>query len=85
MNTLITLPNNLKYYPQDGLSPLEINSTLIGYGKDYDTVCDNTDKILSNVTLREINQIADDYIDSNLEKGKEKDLDWTNALNMALL
>ena len=55
MNTLITLLNNLKYYPQDGLSFLEINLTLIRYSKDYNAIYDNTDKILSNVTLREIN------------------------------
>ena len=79
------LLNNLKYYPQDRLSPLEINLTLIKYSKDYNTVYDNTDKILSNVTLKEINQITDDYINSNLKKGKEKDLDQTNTLDIALL
>jgi len=43
------------------------------------------DKILSNVTLGAIDEIADDQIDSNLEKDKEKDLDQNNALDMSLL
>ena len=35
--------------------------------------------------LGELNQIADNYINSNLEKGKENNFNKTNALNIALI
>jgi len=37
------------------------------------------------VRLGELNQIADNHINSNLEKGKENNLNKTNALNIALI
>lgn len=84
MNTSVTLPNGTVYYPRDGIPPMTIYTVIVGYGKLlFDAVLNNTDEILRNVTLGEIEQVADDQVDMNLDKGKK--LEKNNALDMALI
>jgi hypothetical protein len=65
---------------------MEIYTPVIGYGAGlYDLMADNTDEILHNVSLGEINKVANNHVNSNLENGKKDDLTRTNALDMALL
>jgi len=61
------------------------STVIIEYSELFKSVIVSIDSNLWNVRLGELNQIADNYINSNLEKGKENNFNKTNALNIALI